>query len=501
MNSHNWSSFDQTFTFTEHSKNSSFNVTNDNLNPITFFQNNHEIHTDSFHSNSANFMHEESKQQDNSFISTKNVQRSYVTKKHQKCTTSDNVSSQCFIEPSLVVPTGIRRRGPKKKPDSQERVVRMKMRRARANARERSRMHGLNSALDALRQHIPSALIGGYISFDLDKKDDTTICTTYTNQKQNENNKLFSKNYQTNNSINQINNNNNVNNFHQFGQKLSKIETLRLACNYIGLLASILNDIHFESITDIIKYLCHGLSQITTNQIAAALQSDPSRLMKHHVSDNNENKLLYDNSSKLSSSTSSSPIDDDNDDVNYTKKIQQNVIRSNLLTDEQLMNHLDYYYYYSNNVSLTIPTNQSTSISNVDQSLEDCSSNCIELLKSQNDLFNNKLYEYENVVYDCEQYEMNEYNLTIPYLPINYNENIDNNQLNESMNHEHWINKTKLQLFNNEEINVITPLEINNSIHISMDSKEPILNSNPDLKSYSYHCHYHHLNDHYYDSY
>ncbi|CAH8483207.1 unnamed protein product [Schistosoma curassoni] len=505
MNSHNWSSFDQTVMFTEHSKNSSFNVTNDNLNPITFFPNNHEIHTDLFHSNSANFMHEELKQQDHSFISTKNVQRSYVTKKHQKCTTSDNVSSQCFIEPSLVVPTGIRRRGPKKKPDSQERVVRMKMRRARANARERSRMHGLNSALDALRQHIPSALFGGYISFDLDKKDDTTICTTHTNQKQNESNKLFSKNHQTNNPIDQINNNNNVNNFHQFGQKLSKIETLRLACNYIGLLASILNDIHFESITDIIKYLCHGLSQITTNQIAAALQIDPSRLMKHHVSDSNENKLPYDHSYKSSSSISSSPIDDDDDDVNYTKKIQQNVIRSNLLqnklTDEQLMNHLDYYYYYSNNVSLTIPTNQSTSISNVSQSLGNCSSNCTELLKSQNDLLNNKLYEYENVVYDCEQYEMNEYSLTIPYLPTHYNENNDNNQLNESMNHEHSMNKTKLQLINNEEINFITPLETSNSIHISTDSKEPILNSDPDLRSYSYYCHYHHLNGHYYDSY
>ncbi|CAI2725221.1 unnamed protein product [Schistosoma spindalis] len=499
MNSHNWSSFDQTVMFTEHSKDSSFNVTNDNLNPITIFQNNHEIHTDSFHSNSVNFMHDELKQQDHSFISTKNVQRADVTKKHQKCAISDNVSSQCFIEPSLVVPTGIRRRGPKKKPDSQERVVRMKMRRARANARERSRMHGLNSALDALRQHIPSALIGGYISFDLDKKDDTTECTTHTNQKQNESNKLFTKNHQTNNSINQINNNNNnVNDFHQFGQKLSKIETLRLACNYIGLLASILNDIHFESITDIIKYLCHGLSQITTNQIAAALQNDPSRLMKHQVSDNNENKLLYDNSYK--SSSTSSPIDDD---VNYTENIQQNVIRSNLLqnklSDKQLVNHLDYYYYYSTNVSLTIPTNPSTSISNCSQSMGNCSSNCTELLKSQNYLLNNKLYDFENV-YDCEHNEMNEYNLTIPYLPTNYNETIDSNPLNESVNHENWFNKTKLQLLNNEEINFITPLETNDSIHISTDSKESILNSDFDLKSYSYYYH-HHLNDHYYDSY
>ncbi|CAH8486991.1 unnamed protein product [Schistosoma rodhaini] len=497
MNSHNWSGFDQTVVFTEHSKDSLFNVTNDNLNPMAIFQNNHGIHTDSFHSNSENFMHEELKQQDHSFTSTKNAQRGYVTKKHQKCATSDSVSSQCFIEPSLVVPTGIRRRGPKKKPDSQERVVRMKMRRARANARERSRMHGLNSALDALRQHIPSALIGGYISFDLDKKDDTTICTTHTDQRQNESNKLFSKNHRTNSPINQINSNNNVNNFHQFGQKLSKIETLRLACNYIGLLASILNDIHFESITDIIKYLCHGLSQITTNQIAAALQSDPSRLMKHQVSGSNENNLLCDNSYK-SSSASSSPTDDD---VSYTEKIQQNVIRSSLLrnklSDERIVNHLDYQ---SNNVSLTIPTNQSTSISNFNQSMGNCSSNCTELLKSQNYLLNDKLYEFENV-YEYEQYEMNECDLTFPYFPTNYDdENIGNSQPNESINHENWISKTKLQLHSNEEINFINPLETDNSINISVDSEEPILNLDFDLKSCSYYYH-HHLNGHYYDSY
>ena len=69
-----------------------------------------------------------------------------------------------------------KRRGPKKKKMTPARVVKLKQRRVKANTRERSRMHGLNVSLDLLRKVVPC--------------------------------------YSTN-------------------QKLSKIETLRLAKNYI----------------------------------------------------------------------------------------------------------------------------------------------------------------------------------------------------------------------------------------------------------------------------
>ncbi|CAH8596073.1 unnamed protein product [Schistosoma mattheei] len=49
-----------------------------------------------------------------------------------------------------------KKRGPKKKPLTKERETRLKNRRIRANARERSRMHGLNHALELLRRHVPT---------------------------------------------------------------------------------------------------------------------------------------------------------------------------------------------------------------------------------------------------------------------------------------------------------------------------------------------------------
>ncbi|KAJ8403393.1 hypothetical protein AAFF_G00351650 [Aldrovandia affinis] len=76
-----------------------------------------------------------------------------------------------------------KRRGPKKKKMTKARMQRFKMRRVKANARERNRMHGLNDALESLRKIVP--------------------CYSKT-------------------------------------QKLSKIETLRLAKNYIWALSEIL---------------------------------------------------------------------------------------------------------------------------------------------------------------------------------------------------------------------------------------------------------------------
>ncbi|XP_061095613.1 neurogenic differentiation factor 6-A [Conger conger] len=108
-----------------------------------------------------------------------------------------------------------RRRGPRRKKMTKARFDRVKLRRMEANARERSRMHGLNSALDTLRKVVP--------------------CYSKT-------------------------------------QKLSKIETLRLAKNYIWALSEILSTGKRPDLLTFVQTLCKGLSQPTTNLVAGCLQ-------------------------------------------------------------------------------------------------------------------------------------------------------------------------------------------------------------------------------------
>ncbi|XP_028825480.1 neurogenic differentiation factor 2 [Denticeps clupeoides] len=107
-----------------------------------------------------------------------------------------------------------RKRGPKKRKMTPARVERSKMRRMKANARERTRMHDLNSALDNLRKVVP--------------------CYSKT-------------------------------------QKLSKIETLRLAKNYIWALSEILRNGKRPDVVSYVQTLCKGLSQPTTNLVAGCL--------------------------------------------------------------------------------------------------------------------------------------------------------------------------------------------------------------------------------------
>lgn len=108
-----------------------------------------------------------------------------------------------------------KRRGPKKRKMTPERIERSKVRRAKANARERTRMHDLNSALDNLRKVVP--------------------CYSKT-------------------------------------QKLSKIETLKLARNYIWALSEILRNGKRPDVISYVQTLCKGLSQPTTNLVAGCLQ-------------------------------------------------------------------------------------------------------------------------------------------------------------------------------------------------------------------------------------
>uniref|UniRef100_A0A8C4Q6E1 Neuronal differentiation 1 n=1 Tax=Eptatretus burgeri TaxID=7764 RepID=A0A8C4Q6E1_EPTBU len=111
-----------------------------------------------------------------------------------------------------------KRRGPRKKLVSKVRIERMKMRRSKANTRERNRMHGLNAALDNLRKVVP--------------------CYSKT-------------------------------------QKLSKIETLRLAKNYIWALSEILRSGKSPDLLSFVQTLCKGLSQPTANLVAGCLQLNP----------------------------------------------------------------------------------------------------------------------------------------------------------------------------------------------------------------------------------
>uniref|UniRef100_W5LV11 Neuronal differentiation 4 n=1 Tax=Astyanax mexicanus TaxID=7994 RepID=W5LV11_ASTMX len=115
-----------------------------------------------------------------------------------------------------------KRRGPKKKKMTKARIERFRARRVKANARERTRMHGLNDALDNLRQVMP--------------------CYSKT-------------------------------------QKLSKIETLRLARNYIWALSEVLENGQSPESHGFMEMLCKGLSQPTSNLVAGCLQLGPSAMM------------------------------------------------------------------------------------------------------------------------------------------------------------------------------------------------------------------------------
>lgn len=112
-----------------------------------------------------------------------------------------------------------KRRGPKRKRMTKARQERFRARRVKANARERSRMHGLNDALENLRSIMPC---------------------------------------------------------HSKTQKLSKIETLRLARNYICALSAALEGGVSTESRAFMETLCKGLSQPTTNLVAGCLQLGPA---------------------------------------------------------------------------------------------------------------------------------------------------------------------------------------------------------------------------------
>ena len=122
--------------------------------------------------------------------------------------------------PEVKIP---KKRGPKKKQMTPARVARFKVRRIKANGRERDRMKGLNEQLEVLRETIP----------------------------------CFS-----------------------LSQKLSKIETLRLAKNYIEALSEMVQNDGMPDNTHFAQLLCKGLSPNTMNLVAATLCLNPRILQQ-----------------------------------------------------------------------------------------------------------------------------------------------------------------------------------------------------------------------------
>lgn len=99
---------------------------------------------------------------------------------------------------------------------SSPRLTKFRQRRHKANARERQRMHGLNAALDTLRNRVPLPAVAPAAGGSR----------------------------------------------HQ-GPRLSKIETLRLAKNYIGALAETLRLGRPMETTVFARHLARGLSQVS----------------------------------------------------------------------------------------------------------------------------------------------------------------------------------------------------------------------------------------------
>ncbi|XP_077514916.1 uncharacterized protein LOC144125420 [Amblyomma americanum] len=116
---------------------------------------------------------------------------------------------------------------------SSPRLSKFRQRRHKANARERQRMHGLNAALDTLRRRVP---LGCLPCRDLQQPLPQQGAAV---------------------------------------PRLSKIETLRLAKNYIGALAETLRQGRPMEAAVFARHLSRGLSQATVNLIAGQLRLSP----------------------------------------------------------------------------------------------------------------------------------------------------------------------------------------------------------------------------------
>lgn len=199
-----------------------------------------------------------------------------------------------------------KKRGPKKKQMTPARVAKFKLRRIKANARERSRMHGLNNALEILRETIPCFNVA---------------------------------------------------------QKLSKIETLRLAKNYIYVLSDILNNGVVPDNKAIADALSVGMSQNTINLISNALNvpvtenigfNNNNFCLENSNSESSQKLSIYTDDTSSSSSTFISPTISTNSSINGSPysynvhtvlqpTISKNTINENFLKLNEFQNKRKSY--------------------------------------------------------------------------------------------------------------------------------------------------------------
>ncbi|CAG9830520.1 unnamed protein product [Diabrotica balteata] len=178
-----------------------------------------------------------------------------------------------------------------------KRVYKIKLRRSKANARERNRMHGLNAALDRLRSYMPIRLT-----------------------------------HSDNNSI---------------PQKLSKIETLRLARNYILALTQTLQEERPMEMSRFVNILSAELSQTTANLISSNFVNRPEYKHPYYYTNDLENCRYY---------------SEDYNKVNVTLNYEENYshfwgnyMSTNLPqrpNDEPSQRFRYWNFYNANNVSL-----------------------------------------------------------------------------------------------------------------------------------------------------
>jgi hypothetical protein len=217
------------------------------------------------------------------------------------------------IKQSLIEPKIPKKRGPKKKQMTPSRVARFKVRRIKANGRERERMKDLNQQLERLRETIPCFALS---------------------------------------------------------QKLSKIETLRLAKNYIQALTQMISSNQIPDNAHFAQLLCQGLSPNTMNLVAATLSLNPRILQQNDTTLDEtymlssihprvQNPLEFINLKKLNltseseddtgiySSNSLDYGDNSMDDINpmtLAEHIQP--LSTNYYSNEQQFLHPDHSFYY-----------------------------------------------------------------------------------------------------------------------------------------------------------
>ncbi|CAF3178079.1 unnamed protein product [Rotaria sp. Silwood2] len=214
-----------------------------------------------------------------------------------------------------------KKRGPKKKQMTPSRIARFKVRRIKANGRERERMKGLNEQLERLSETIP----------------------------------CFS-----------------------LSQKLSKIETLRLAKNYIEALTQMISSNQIPDNVHFAELLCQGLSPNTINLIAATLSLNP-RILQQNNNNNSihsTNMMAFDDTYMLSAihPRVKNPLEFIN-----LKKLTQTNLTTSESEDDTRNNHSNSFDYATSSYcgdssiedmsSITLPEHSTNFYSNEQQSM------------------------------------------------------------------------------------------------------------------------------------